>query len=171
MDCSPFDHTRWNNRLALDLALALEGSGEPVADVLSRHEIDQDTLMEMSKDPLFSRTVDGFRDEIRDKGLSFKLKARAQAEELLKTSWLLIHDPMTAPSVKADLIKHTVRWAGYEAPSVVDTSGNASAGGVRITINLGGAQVGVEQAAPALPADVVDVEASYTDEEQCDVDD
>ena len=92
-----------------------------------------------------------------------------EAEELLKTSWLLIHDPMTAPSVKADLIKHTVRWAGYEAPSVVDTSGNASAGGVRITINLGGAQVGVEQALPpALPADVVDVES---DEEQCDVDD
>ena len=77
MDCSPFNHTRWNNRLALDLALALEGSGEPVADVLSRHEIDQDTLMEMSKDPLFSRTVDGFRDEIRDKGLSFKLKVHS----------------------------------------------------------------------------------------------
>lgn len=160
MDYSPLNHTRWNNRLALDLALALEGSGEPVDAVLKRHEIDQDVLIEFSKDPLFNATVTRFREEVRDKGLTFKMKARAQAEELLTTSWCLIHDPMTAPSVKADLIKSTVRWAGLEQTDKVEV-GESVAGGVRITINLAGAPVDVQNALPpAQPAEVIDMEDS-----------
>lgn len=79
--------------------------------------------------------MEHYRAEVRDKGLTFKLKARAQAEELLTTSWLLIHDPAVSPAVKADLIKSTVKWAGLEPKNEVtaDTGG----GGVRITINLG----------------------------------
>ena len=73
---------------------------------------------------------------MREKGLTFKLKARAQAEELLTTSYLLIHDPAVSPAVKADLIKSTVKWAGLE-PKNTEVSDGA-AGGVKITINLGG---------------------------------
>ena len=63
------------------------------------------------------------------------MKARAQAEELLTTSWLLIHNEDVSPSVKADLIKSTVKWAGLEVKGTEDNgAGNA---GVSITINLG----------------------------------
>jgi hypothetical protein len=53
---------------------------------------------------------------VKQEGMSFKLKARLQAEELLKTSWRLIHAPAdeVPSSVKADLIKATARWAGYD---------------------------------------------------------
>jgi len=120
--------------LAFDVALTLEGSGEPLADVLQRHKITSSEILEFNADPVFLKKVDHFRTEVREKGITFKLKARAQAEELLTTSWLLIHDPAVSPAVKADLIKSTVKWAGLEPK---DTPQEQAGGGVKITINLG----------------------------------
>lgn len=135
MDSLPLNHTKWNDRLAFDIALTLEGSGESLQEIIGRHNISANDLLVFKSDPVFLRKVETYRGEIRDKGLTFKLKARAQAEELLTTSWLLIHDPAVSPAVKADLIKSTVKWAGLEPK---DQSGDiAGGGGVRITINLG----------------------------------
>lgn len=128
--------TRWSDRLAFDVALLLEGSGETVNEVTARNNISVTDLLIFKQDTSFLKKVEGYRNEIRDKGVTFRLKARAQAEELLTTSWLLIHDPSVSPAVKADLIKSTVKWGGLEPKNDVDTSGGA--GGVRITINLGG---------------------------------
>jgi hypothetical protein len=134
------DHTRWSDRLAFDVALRLEGSGEAVADILTRHNLAPLDLQDFGKDPVFLKRVEHYREEVRDKGLTFKLKARSQAEELLKTSWLLIHSPDVSAAVKADLIKSTVKWAGLEPKNEqVDMGGS---GGVRITINLGNDQLG-----------------------------
>jgi len=135
MQFSPLKATEWSDRLAFDVALTLEGSGEPLSDVMKRHDITADGMLKFNKDPVFLKRVDEYREEIRDKGMTFKLKARAQAEELLTTSWLLIHDPAVSPAVKADLIKSTVKWAGLEPKN--DDAAGQSAGGVKITINLG----------------------------------
>jgi hypothetical protein len=135
MDNLPLHHTKWNDRLAFDVALTLEGSGETLQEVISRHNISASDILTFNADPVFLRKVEGYRTEVREKGLTFKLKARAQAEELLTTSWLLIHDPAVSPAVKADLIKSTVKWAGLEPKT--DVAAESSAGGVRITINLG----------------------------------
>lgn len=132
--------TRWTNRLAFDLALRLEGSGDPLDEILARHGITAADIMVFNKDATFHKKISDFRDEIRDKGITFKLKARTQAEELLKTSWLLIHDPGVSPTVKADLIKSTVKWAGLEPKT--DISADGTPGGVKITINLGGESLG-----------------------------
>jgi hypothetical protein len=144
--------TRWTNRLAFDLALRLEGSGDPLDEILQRHSITAADLMVFNKDTTFHKKISDFRDEIRDKGITFKLKARAQAEELLKTSWLLIHDPGVSPTVKADLIKSTVKWAGLEPKPDVATENPT--GGVKITINLGGESLGT--------ATVIEAEAERT---------
>ena len=135
MDNLPLHHTKWNDRLAFDVALTLEGSGETVNEILSRHRIQPADLLGFNQDPVFLRKVDHYRGEIREKGLTFRLKARAQAEELLTTSWLLIHDAAVSPAVKADLIKSTVKWAGLEPKDNISTDGGG--GGVKITINLG----------------------------------
>ena len=134
MDYHPLRPTKWSDRLAFDVALTLEGSGEPLSDVLQRHKISSAEILEFNADPVFLKKVDHFRTEVREKGLTFKLKARAQAEELLTTSWLLIHDPAVSPAVKADLIKSTVKWAGLEPK---DLPQEQAGGGVKITINLG----------------------------------
>jgi len=145
----------WNDRLAFDMALRLEGSGEAMQDIMARHGIDAATLIALKKDPVFIKRVDDYRTEIQAKGLTFKLKARAQAEELLTTSWLLIHNPDVSPTVKADLIKSTVKWAGLDSKGDNDTG--ESAGGVRITINLGGVEDVVETKTKVIDADPGDL--------------
>lgn len=131
----PVGYTKWTDRLCFDIALRLEGSGEDLPEILSRHAITPLELSGFSKDPVFDRKVKHYREEIRDKGITFRLKARAQAEELLTTSWSLIHHPDVSAAVKADLIKSTVKWAGLE-PKGDEVAANG--GGVSITINLGG---------------------------------
>ena len=133
MDLSPFNYTRWSDRLAFDMALLLEGSGEEMPDLMSRHKVTQDDMLGFTKDPLFIKKVEHYREEVRDKGLTFRMKARAQAEELLVTSWTLIHSPDVSAAVKADLIKQTVKWGGLEPKDSVDAN---LGGGVKITINL-----------------------------------
>lgn len=135
MDNLPLHHTKWNDRLAFDIALTLEGSGESLNEITTRHNIAASDILVFNADPVFLKKVEHYRSEIRDKGLTFKLKARAQAEELLTTSWLLIHDPAVSPAVKADLIKSTVKWGGLEPKD--SSASSAAEGGVRITINLG----------------------------------
>ena len=135
MDTLPLHHTKWSDRLAFDIALTLEGSGETLQEVMTRHNITANDILTFNADPIFLKKVEHYREEVREKGLTFKLKARAQAEELLTTSWMLIHDPAVSPAVKADLIKSTVKWGGLE-PKNVETDVGAN-GGVRITINLG----------------------------------
>lgn len=127
--------TKWTDKLALDIALHLEGSGGTLPDILSDHGLTPFDLQDFNTDPVFTKKVDGFRDDIKNKGLSFKLKARVQAEQLLETSFALIHHPDISPAVKADLIKSTVKWAGLEPRGSEEVSGGT--GGVTITINLG----------------------------------
>ena len=135
MDTLPLHHTKWSDRLAFDVALALEGSGETLDEIKQRHRITSSDLLVFNKDPVFLKKVEHYRDEVREKGLTFKLKARAQAEELLTTSWGLIHSPEVSPAVKADLIKSTVKWAGLEVRADEGTGG--ATGGVKININFG----------------------------------
>tara|TARA_Y100001973_G_C5056200_1_gene260311 strand:+ start:117 stop:608 length:492 start_codon:yes stop_codon:yes gene_type:complete len=135
MDTLAIKHTKWSDRLAFDVALLLEGSGESLDEVKDRHGIHADDLVKFNKDKVFLKKVESYRSDIREKGMTFKVKARAQAEELLTTSWTLIHSPDVAASVKADLIKSTVRWGGLEPKNDVIAEG--AGGGVKITINLG----------------------------------
>lgn len=138
--------TRWTDRFALDLALLMEGSGEKLDELLERHEYDASDMLLFKSDPIFLQKLAALREEVRTKGLTFRVKARAQAEELLRTSWTLIHDPIVSPAVKADLIKSTVKWAGLDTgPANVDAG---AAGGVTITINLGGQQLDVTAKPP-----------------------
>lgn len=136
MDSYPLHLTKWTDRLAFDVALCLEGSGETLDEIKDRHRIDADDLLAFNTDHVFLKRVESYRDEVREKGITFRLKARAQAEELLTTSYMLIHDPGVSPAVKADLIKSTVKWAGLE-PKNAELDNAGSAGGVKIMINLG----------------------------------
>lgn len=136
MDNLPVHYTEWSDRLAMDIALLLENSGDTLVDIIARHKITTQDILRYNKDPLFLRKVSALRDSIREGGLTFKLKARAQAEELLTTSWTLIHANDVSAAVKADLIKSTVKWAGLEPKG--DEVQVSAGSGVSIQINLGG---------------------------------
>ena len=135
MDRLPLNHTKWSDRLAFDMALLLEKSGETLDEVIERHKITPSEMLVFNEDPIFRKKVEVYRDDIREKGVTFRLKARAQAEELLMTSWQLIHSPEVSPAVKADLIKSTVKWGDLEPRT--NSADVEAGGGVKITINLG----------------------------------
>jgi len=117
------------------MALLLEKSGETLDEVIERHDITPSEMLVFNEDPIFRKKVEVYRDDIREKGVTFRLKARAQAEELLMTSWQLIHSPEVSPAVKADLIKSTVKWGDLEPKT--SSQDVEAGGGVKITINLG----------------------------------
>lgn len=73
---------------------------------------------------------------VQKEGASFKLKALLQAEELLTTSWQMIHDSDAPASVRADLIKSTVRWAELEPKKTAGDDGGGGSQGLQININL-----------------------------------
>lgn len=119
----------------MDIALALEGSGEPLSKILEQHHIVAEDLVRFNQDKTFLKKVEMLRDEVREKGLTFRLKAKAQAEELLTTSWRLIHSADVSAAVKADLIKSTVKWGGLEPVKDAGVT-EGPAGGVTIQINM-----------------------------------
>lgn len=133
---SPVLNRKWDNRLAFDVALRLEGSGEEMDTILSKHGIDALRMSAIAADPVFQKQVATYRADISENGITFRMKARTQAEELLMTSWALIHSEEVSAAVKADLIKSTVKWAGLEPKGDI-TSDSGASGGVKITINLG----------------------------------
>jgi hypothetical protein len=87
----------------------------PVKTICESYGIDRETWDRLRHDEGFVAHVQRIVDAVKkDGGLGFKLKAQLQSEELLKTSWKLIHNKDVPSSVKADLIKFTVRAAGLD---------------------------------------------------------
>jgi hypothetical protein len=104
-------------------------------EIFSGYGFDYEDMVRLSTDVSFLNAVKTAQEQLKEEGMSFKIKAKLQAEELLKKSWLLIHDPTTPHNVRADLIKSTVRWAGLEPKGGVgDTNGMTA---LQININLG----------------------------------
>ena len=105
-------------------------------EILARHGITPAELVHYNQDSMFLKKVMHLREEIKEKGMTFRLKAKAQAEELLTTSWTIIHSPEVSAAVKAKLIADTVRWGGLEPPKDVLVADGGGGGGVTIQINL-----------------------------------
>lgn len=111
---------------------------KPVQAIVTAYGIDLPRWRELCADEVFKADLEARVIELKQDGMSFKLKARLQAEELLKTSWNLIHEISTPAAVKADLIKHTVRVAGLDASRDQGLGSSTAVGtALQININLG----------------------------------
>ena len=127
----------WPPSLPLELALRQQ----PVREICAAYGIDKTEYDRLRDDPAFRRAVAEAAETLKEDGASFKLKARAQSEELLKTSWALIHKPLdeVSASVKAQLIMFTVRCAGLDASVEQKAKAHAQASAMAVaglTINL-----------------------------------
>lgn len=110
----------------------------PIKSICEAYGITREAWREIAVDPTFVATVQMWREELQKDGVSFKIKARLQAEELLKTSWNMIHGPddVVPANVKADLIKFTIRAAGLDG-SKDQANGGGNTTAMQININLG----------------------------------
>jgi hypothetical protein len=127
----------WPPSLPLELALRQQ----PVREICEAYGIDRAGYERLRNDPAFRKAAADAVATLQEEGASFKLKARAQSEELLKTSWSLIHQPLdkVSASVKAQLIQMTIRCAGLDASieQRAKASATAQANNLNaLTINL-----------------------------------
>jgi hypothetical protein len=121
--------------LALDVARNQVGMKLPIDELMQKLHIPKDRFLQLASSELFKKQVKAFVKELEDNGISFQLKARIQAEEMLKKNWQIVHDPDTPPTVAVKAIENTVRWAGLENKgTAVDAT--AAGSGFSITINI-----------------------------------
>lgn len=108
----------------------------PLPQIREAYGFTPDEWDELQYDPVFRADLARAVEMVKKDGMSFKLKARLQAEELLTKSWQMIHDPSdkVPAKVKADLLQFTIRCAGYsEGEKTQGAVGTA----LQININLG----------------------------------
>lgn len=115
--------------LPMELALKID---TPQA-ICGHYGITREQFAAIIQHPVFIKQFQEAVEQLKVEGMSFKAKARMQAEDYLTTAFAMIKNPGTSDAVRADLIKSTVRWAGYEAKAV-DATG--AGGGFNIMINL-----------------------------------
>ena len=109
----------------------------PLPEICKAYGISKAEFEELRHDPVFVADLKRAVEMVKKDGMSFKLKAQLQADELLKTSWTMIHDRSgdVPPSVKADLLKFTIRAAGLDGSKDPSASGGAGPS-LSIQINL-----------------------------------
>lgn len=123
----------WPPTLPIEIALKTA----PMNDIREEYGYSKEQWAALKHDPRFLADLTAAMTMVAKEGMSFKLKAKLQAEELLKESWKMIHADGIGgvpASVRADLLKATMRWAGYDVKeAAAGTAGNA----LNIQINLG----------------------------------
>lgn len=87
--------------------------------------------------PAFISTIKKYKDEVVANGVTFRMRAKMQAEDLLTHSYAMASDPETPPAVRADLIKWTAKVAGLE-PSDKEKVG-VGGNGFSLNITFAGA--------------------------------
>ncbi len=94
----------------VELALA----ESPVREICADYGIDKTAFQKLCGNAAFAKAVKDAKEMLAKEGMGFRVKARMQAEALLKKSWQLIHAQHTPAAVAAALIKDTWRVAGLE---------------------------------------------------------
>lgn len=116
--------------------LALRQYGENTSRIVCEaYGIGLDEWRALCADPFFRDAVQMASDELKKDGMTFRIKARLQAEEMLKTRWRLVHDPKTPPEVAARMIKDTIREAGLDESRSQMAAGQAAIG-TALQINI-----------------------------------
>lgn len=115
--------------LPMELALKIDTP----ANICAHYGISKDQFRAIIAHPVFIKQYQEAIEGLKVDGYAFKMKAKMQAEHMLATSFAMATNPATSDAVRADIIKNTVRWAGYDAKAV-DVGQQSS---FNIQINLG----------------------------------
>ena len=99
----------WHPKLPFDIAMGLSAETVCVA-----YEITQEDLNRLFHTQAFRRDVSKHEQEIRENGISFRSKAKIQAEMYLEELHELILDAQTPASIRLNAIQSIVKWAGLE---------------------------------------------------------
>lgn len=124
----------WPPTLPIEIALRVA----PIKKICEAYDITKEEFERLRLDQRFVDDVRRADEMVRKEGMTFKLKAQLQADELLQTAWKMIHSPTDAvPAVvRADLIKFIIRCAGLDASKDQANNHATSNQNLQININL-----------------------------------
>lgn len=108
-----------------------------IRTICEAYDISEDEWKALRVQPVFLADLRAAQEMLKQEGMGFVTKARLQAEELLKESWKMIHNSLTPPTVRADLIKFTIRASGLDQSAKAQGQSNGNANNLNIQINLG----------------------------------
>lgn len=124
----------WPATLPIEVAMGMASND----DLCEAYNLTPDELANLKVMPAFVMEVRAAADALKEEGMSFQMKNRLQAEAMLSRLWQMTHASYdeVPPAVQADLIKFSIRAAGYDRSK---DQANAAAGGpsLAIQINLG----------------------------------
>lgn len=110
----------WHSKLPFDVAF-----GESDDILCAKYNLSPAALEALYLNPAFRREVSDQQTIIREEGITFKAKAKLQAEMYLENLHDIVVSEATAASVKLDAIKSMVKWAGYEPKAEPQTQSQA----------------------------------------------
>lgn len=122
----------YDARMVYEIAQGLENP----AGIAERYGISPEVWELFTKHKPFLMAVARYRQEFKDSGYTFRVKAHLQAESLLQTAYIMAQSAATPAPVRADLIKWTAKVAGLE-PDSRDAGSHSNPSGFQININLG----------------------------------
>ena len=124
---------------ALSVARNQVGPRLPAEELMVQLGLTESEFNLLVTDELFRRKVREFAKELTENGTSFVLKAKVQAEELLKTNFKIARGADTPPSVAVAAIANVVRWAKYDQRPSGDGTDPMDRPRISVNINLGAA--------------------------------
>lgn len=143
--------TRWTPQLLLEDALELFSDEE----LCSRHTLSIGTLLSIRQVPLYRAELAKMRADIRENGLTFKHKARLQAEQLLEMAFDWACDNDAPLKDRLSVLTKMVEWGELEPKK--ESAGAANAG-FTFVVNLPGTApqtMALQQAGRVFEAPVV----------------
>lgn len=121
-----------HERLAVELALHVEDAEE----IFARYHYTVEQAAELLASAAFTALLERVSREVRETGLSFRMKARAIAEDLLPYAHEMATDPLASSAVRADLIKWSAKVADLEPKDSKDAA--RVGGGLTLSITFAG---------------------------------
>lgn len=125
-------------RIAYEIALGVEKASL----VFDKYGLSEAQMVALVRSPAFLMTIKKYKEEIQASGISFKLKAKIQAEDLLTHSYLIATDVEAPMAVRADMIKWTAKVAGLEPTP--DKGQSNSGGTFELNITFAGEKPMIE---------------------------
>lgn len=116
--------------MVLEMAIGIEDT----ATILDRYGMDAHEWELVSASPLFRRELADLQREVAEQGLSFRAKARIQAESYLLDLDDMVNDDETPASVKLDAIKSAVKWGDLEPKKDKDDGGGGNSFNIQINL-------------------------------------
>jgi len=133
LDAVPEVYKTKYERLAVELSLALDDADA----IFARYGYTPDDAIALAQSDAFASILARVSKDVRESGLSFRSKARMQAEELLTHSFEIATDPNQAGSTRLSAIQWTAKVGGLEPKESKDEG--KTGGGLTLSIQFSGA--------------------------------